>query len=411
MSMLSRRCALQLGMSALAALAAQNALGGAAPGARGDAPAQSSLRPFSLSLFTKLSEAQPEENIFISPLSIVEAVGMLQAGARGDTAAEIASAIGIPQNQLPDVIASINQILLGKDRPYTVSLANAVWVQQTYPLKADYQKLLETKYAAEGANCDFIARSEQERQRINQWVSQKTKDKIKDLLPSSSISPLTRLVVTNAIYFNAEWERAFDPDRTKEENFTLDAGEFMVPVSLMNAQFSNLSYFEDDTLQAIDLPYRGNTASMLVLLPRKGAASELAKSITPQKLAAITSGLRSASVTVWLPKFKLETSYDLIPPLQSLGMKRAFDASAADFTGMSEGAKSEGLHVSTVVHKAYLDVNEQRTEAAGATGAAVALSAVPTRPVVFRADHPFLFAIRDRKSGELLFIGRYSNPS
>ncbi len=411
MSMLSRRSALQLGMSALAALAAENALGGAAPGAGTGAAAQNSLRPFSLSLFAKLSDAKPEDNVFLSPLSIVEAIGMLQAGARGETAAEIANAIGIPQNQLPDVIASINEILLGKDRPYTVSLANAVWVQQTYPLKADYQKLLETTYAAEGANCDFVGKSEQERQRINQWVSQKTKEKIKDLLPSGSISPLTRLVVTNAIYFNAQWERAFDPSQTKEENFTLDAGEFMVPVSLMNSQFTNLSYFEDDTLQAIDLPYKGNTASMLVLLPRKGAASELAKSITPQKLAGITSGLHSASVVVWLPKFKLETSYDLVPPLKSLGMKRAFDSSAADFTGMSDGAKSEGLHVSAVVHKAYLDVNEERTEAAGATGAVMTLSASPAKQMVFRADHPFLFAIRDRKSGELLFIGRYSNPS
>src|SRR5262249_24333978 len=158
----------------------------------------------------QLGSGSPDRNVFFSPLSIVEALGMLQAGARGPTADELAKAIGVSQQDLPDLIARVNEILLARDRPYKLSVANALWVEQTYPLRGEYQRLLESKYLAGGNNCNFKSQPEVERKRINDWVSQKTNDKIKDLLPSNSVNGLTRLVLTNAIYFNAEWARQFE---------------------------------------------------------------------------------------------------------------------------------------------------------------------------------------------------------
>lgn len=384
----------------------------AAGAARGIGAAPPKLTPFALSLYGQMAGANAGANVFFSPLSIIEAVGMLQAGAKAETAAEIAAAMGIAQEQLPGVIASINDILFGKDRPYTVSLANAVWVDQNYRVKPDFTATLSSKYAASGENCNFTSEPDKERQRINAWVSEKTRDKINDLLPANSITSLTKLVLTNAIYFNAAWARPFDANLTKEDNFTLDSEQRMVPAQFMNAQLSAASLFQDDSVQAIDLPYRGDSASMLILLPRGISSAEFGKKLTMDRLSRITSGLKPATVALTLPKFKLESSYDLIASLKATGIRRAFDANQADFTGISDSAKLQGLHVSTAVHKAFIDVNEERTEAAGATGIAMTLRAArPETPVVFKADHPFLFAIRDRKSGELLFMGRVSDPS
>lgn len=411
---ISRRNAMRARLAGMLAMTLHDnfALTGAARGATEPVAASAQLTPFALNLFGRMSSKDAGANVFFSPLSIVEAVGMLQAGAKTETDGEIAAALGIAQEQLPGVIAQINEILLAKDRPYTVSLANAVWVDQNYRIKPEFAATLSGKYAAGGENCNFTSEPDKERQRINSWVSEKTRDKIKDLLPANSITPLTRLVLTNAIYFSAAWAKPFDAKLTKEDKFTLDSGQRMVSAQFMNAQLNAASLFQDESVQAIDLPYKGETASMLILLPRGITSAELARKLTAERLAGITAGLKPSPVALTLPKFKLETTYDLIPSLKAAGISRAFDPSQADFTGISESARSQGLHVSTAVHKAFIDVNEERTEAAGATGLAMTLTAIRVDPpVVFKADHPFLFAIRDRKTGELLFMGRVSDPS
>lgn len=408
MEKLNRRDVLRMGMAGLLASLARPALG---MGLQASAATQPSvgLEYLSMDLFQTLA-GQDSTNAFLSPLSIAEALAMLAAGARGETADEIYAAMKIDAESLPRRIAAINQILASKDRQYQVSLANAVWVEAGYPLRDEFRNILETDYLAAGHSCDFQRNAARERQRINAWVSEKTSDKIKDLMPPESITPLTRLVLTNAIYFNAEWADYFDERQTQQEDFRLVSGQ-TVKADLMHNQFSGLQSFEDDELQAIDLPYKGESASMLVLLPRKAdGIAALQKSLTAQTLSSYVDRLSNRTVRVTLPRFKLESSYDLVPALRAMGVNRIFSESQADFSGISERARSDRLHVSAAVHKAYVDVNEKRTEAAGATGMGMALTAV-IEPMIFRADHPFLFAIRDRRSGQLLFVGRVGNPA
>jgi len=408
MESLSRRNALRLGLAALAAWAARPAMAGVVPTAL-QMPAAGMLTPFAMTLYRQLP-AGVDTNTFFSPLSIVEAIGMLQAGARGQTAVEIGKAIGVSQDRLPDVIAKINDILLGKDRPYTISLANAVWAEKTFPVRDDYAQLVQTKYSATGQNCEFISQPEVERKRINDWVLKQTHDKIRDLLPVGLVDSMTRMVITNAIYFNAEWARQFEKAQTKQGDFKLDSGK-SVMANLMNTEFTRLGYFEDDSLQAIDLAYKGDSASMLVLLPRKGTTIDLEKSLAANQIDSIASRLKPNSVMVTMPKFKLETEYDLNKALKAMGILAAFDENQADFSGISDASRAQKLYVSSVVHKAFVEVDEVRTEAAAATAITMRAMSMPMRPpIVFRADHPFLFIIRDRTSNEALFIGRVGNP-
>ena len=243
---------------------------------------------------------------------------------------------------------------------------------------------------------------------INHWVEEQTNDKIKDLIPPGSLDALTRLVLTNAVYFKGDWVQPFDKRNTREEDFTVSA-QGKVKVPLMH-QRARMGYTEEETFQALEMPYAGRDLSMVVLLPKKvGGLPELEKAITVDKLASLMSKLHVREVITYLPKFKLETSFGLNPTLGAMGMKRAF-SQAADFSGISS---VESLYISAVLHEAYVDVNEEGTEAAAATGVMVgAMAARLPQPIpVFRADHPFLFLIHDTKAGSILFMGRLTNPT
>jgi serpin B len=286
-------------------------------------------------------------------------------------------------------------------------VANALWGQQGLPFRQEYLTDSQKHFGATLHPVDF-RQTEQARQTINRWVEEQTKDRIKDLLPRGSLDALTGLVLTNAIYFKGQWVQPFHKELTKDEPFTTADGR-KAPVPLMR-RGDRFRYFAGDGLQAVELPYVGDRVSMVVLLPAKAdGLADLEKSLTPEKLAGWVGQLRPQPGDVLLPRFTATAEFELADTLEKLGMRLAFTRQA-DFSGILSG---EPLFISKVVHKAFVDVNEEGSEAAAATGVVMTRASAPLnppKPFTFRADHPFLYLIRDTATGGVLFLGRYAGP-
>lgn len=376
---------------------------------------------FALQLYARL-RAQ-EGNLFLSPYSISTALAMAYAGARGQTEAQMAKVLHYPtvageaispgrslqSAQFHSAFGAVVRDLNGRAKKggYELAVANALWGQKGYGLLNDFLKLIETEYGGRITEVDFVRATETARKTINAWVEEKTKDKIKELLQPGVLDAMTRLVLTNAIYFKGNWARQFKEDRTRPAPFTLLSGE-KVDVPMMN-QTAEFGYMEAEDFQALELPYVDDELSMIILLPKKtDALPEFEKKLKPENLAQWLDKVGRREVIVSVPKFKMTSQFSLASVLKSMGMADAFSAKAADFSGMTGG---RDLFISAVIHKAYVDVNEEGTEAAAATGVVMRLTSVgPSQTPVFRADHPFLFLIRDNQSGSILFIGRVINP-
>jgi serpin B len=319
-------------------------------------------------------------------------------------------ALHLPEG--PGAHAAFGELLRGLQpagrSKYELSIANALWGQQGFAFRDDFLTLTRQHYGAGLRTVDFQA-PEPARQTINRWVEEQTRNKIKDLMPEGSIDAMTRLVLTNAIYFKGPWEEPFPKAATRPAPFQLGGGK-TVQAPLMHVG-GNFGYFESDTLQAVSLPYAGDSLSMVVLLPRKvDGLAELERALTPKALAGWLSGLARRDGDVMLPRFQMSSSFDLQAALEALGVRRAFHR-GADFSGLTPSP--EPLYISKVVHKAFVDVNEEGSEAAAATGVGISvLSApVPRQRFTFRADHPFLILIRGSRTGSILFLGRVANPA
>ncbi|MBN2317162.1 MAG: serpin family protein [Sedimentisphaerales bacterium] len=371
---------------------------------------------FALELYARLQNS--DGNLFLSPYSISTALAMTYAGARSRTAEQMADMLHFPVGQSP---AHLNSRQLasefgkrikdlnarGENGAYELTVANALWGQKDYGFLAEFLELVETHYDGRLNEVDFIGATETARQTINAWVEKKTKEKIKNLIPKGMLDSMTRLVLTNAIYFKGNWAQQFEEDRTREAPFTLSDGK-KIDVPMMN-QTTKFNYMETDTLQGLELPYVDDELSMIVLLPKEhDGLGELEQSLTLEKLSEWQSKLRKREVIVSIPKFKLTSQFSLASILKAMGMTDAFSGSA-NFSGMNG---KRNLAISAVIHKAYVDVNEEGTEAAAATAVTMRLTSMGpgSQPPVFRADHPFLFLIRDNQSGSILFIGRLMNP-
>jgi len=303
------------------------------------------------------------------------------------------------------IISDLNE--RGEKGGYQLTVANALWPQEGYEFLDVFLEIIKTKYDGRLKEVDFIKASEEARKTINDWVEDKTNDKIKELIKPGLLDSMTRLVLTNAIYFKGNWARQFEEDKTREAPFTLTSDK-KVNVPMMN-QTAEFNYLESDCLQALELPYVDEELSLIILLPKdyKGLG-ELEKILDEENLSEWLGGLHKRKVIVSIPKFKMTSQFSLATVLKSMGMVDAF-TDAADFSGMNG---SGGLSISAVIHKAYVDINEEGTEAAAATAVTMRLTSVgPTPTPVFRADHPFLFLILDNLSGSILFIGRQMNPS
>jgi serpin B len=361
---------------------------------------------FAFDLYSQLRAK--DGNLFLSPYSISTALAMTYAGARTATAQEMAKVLhfALPQEQLhPAYAALISKVTPENAKGYQLSVANALWGKQGYAFEKEFLNTTKTHYGAELTPIDTSNGAGAARQ-INQWVEEKTNQKIKDLVPPDAITPLTRLVLTNAIYFKGDWATQFKKEATRDGAFFISAGkEISVPLMLQKASFK---FSEDEQLKILELPYVGEQLSMLILLPEKvDGLAELERTLTSDSLAKLSAGMSKQEVVVTLPKFKMTSQFDLGGTLVKMGMEKAFDQNLADFSGMTGG--KEDIYISKVIHKAFVDVNEEGTEAAAATAVIMKARGISRTPV-FKADHPFLFMIRHNATNTILFMGRVADP-
>ncbi len=334
---------------------------------------------------------------------------MTYAGARGETAEQMAKVLHFQPATLHSAFAAFLGDLAarGRDNGEVLTIANALWGQEGYPFRQEFVDVASKSYHAGLESLNFGRQPDQARMTINAWIEKETQDKIKDMLAPGVITPDTRLVLTNAIYFKGAWSHTFAKAATREETFWRH-GQEPISAPLMH-QKHGYRYAEPPGLQVLELPYR-NDLSLVVVLPRDRAGlSDLEKSLNAERIDHWLGQMKTTEVNLWLPRFKMTAAMNLNQRLSQLGMPLAFSDNA-DFSGLSN---KEGLRISDVVHKAYVDVNEEGTEAAASTAVVIrpAMARMdPHPPVVFRADHPFLFMIRDADSGSILFLGRLTDP-
>ena len=363
---------------------------------------------FAFDLYNKL--AVDPGNLFCSPYSISVALAMTSAGARGDTAAQMVRALHFDAVANPHAaLADLTNAFNAKGKIYRLAIANALWGQTGYLFQADFLALMKRYYGAGFRQVDYVddGRREQARRAINRWVADQTQQKIQNLIQPRILNALTRLVLTNAIYFKGKWAQQFKPADTRELPFYLsDREKITVPLMRQKEEFK---YTEDAAAQFMELPYQGGDLSMALILPRPEVGlKKLEEQLTPAKLQKWLSQSDAREVEVFLPRFKLEQSIQLNEVLKGLGVVDAFDDSLADFSGM---APQKGLYITNVIHKAFVDVQEEGTEAAAATAVIMGAKAMPPqKKLIFRADRPFVFLIRDNRSGSILFMGRCMDP-
>ncbi len=352
-------------------------------------------------------------NLFVSPASIAIAFAMVQAGAKGQTADELGKTLHFDDGATmhPGLAATLARWDAASGG-LELDVANRLFGEKTVKFGPTYLELTKSTFAAPLESLDFKGGSAEARTHINDWVATQTKDKIKDLLPPSGVTPDTRLVLVNAIYFKAQWTEAFEDSATKDVEFT---GAKKKTVKMMNrTDHYKLGVAKDAKLRTIELPYNGDEYSMVIVLPDdpKGLAA-VEKALTADSLKSWIDGATHTRVALGVPRFKIEpgAALELRAPLEKLGIVTAWDAGKADFTAIAPA--SEQLVISEAYHKAFIAVDEAGTEAAAATAVSMkAGSAAPTdEPVPFVADHPFLFLVRDTKTGAILFMGRLVDPA
>jgi serpin B len=363
------------------------------------------INQFGVDLYLKL--ANGSENVFLSPYSIFAAFCMAYEGARGNTAEEMEDVLCLPsgKEERRSSFARIQMMIDNGNAEYDLSSPNRIWPQEGFPFHESFFDLIEQYYYGGIQEMDFINHSEKSRNIINEWIQNQTNDKIKDLLPQGSIDELTRMVLTNAIYFKGDWVYEFNKDETEDGEFHLSDGSMIrTPIMSMRA---DLNYVSGEIYDALELPYKGDDLSMIILLPRKGKdARDIESALSAEGLTEVLDKMEETDVKVHMPKFEMEADYGLVLPLGSLGMVDVFTPEIADLTGMSQ----KDLFISEAVHKAYIKVDEEGTEAAAATGVVIGITSIDDS-VTFSADHTFLFTIVHKPTNSILFLGKVEDPT
>lgn len=375
---------------------------------------------FSADLYRQLSSKANGGNLFFSPHSIGTILMLTADGARGQTAKEMLAVLqlaaeldgtGAPElREVQAAIAELYKQLSARNDTTKLAVANALWVDAGMPLRKLFvDGVLAADPKAAFENVDFRNDFEAGRAKINDWTETNTAGRIKDLLAPGTLNELTRLVLTNAVYFKGDWAEKFDSSSTQDADFTLADGK-TIKTPLMTGTVG-AGYAELDGYSILDLPYAGGKLSLLVILPDEAdGLPALEQKLNLEWLAKGVASLRKRAVQVALPKFKLETNYSLKDALSEMGMPTAFNPAAANLTGLTDSPEASSLYISAVEHKAFVEVNEEGSEAAAATAVVVGLRGVDPAPAMFIADRPFAFAIRHRESGQMLFLGRFSQP-
>ncbi|NJE11103.1 serpin family protein [Thermococcus sp. MAR1] len=366
-------------------------------------PVVEGLNAFTFAMYRELSAEGG--NLFFSPYSVYTALAMVYEGANGSTREEMGNILNLPGDDetrwtgFRYLILSLNP----SNGPYILSTANALWVQEDYPVDERYLWIIREFYMGEVRSVDFKEDPEGAKRIINGWVENKTNERIKNLV--GGLTPDTRLIITNAVYFKANWSSRFDPSETRNGTFRTPGGTLVVPMMHGRGTFN---YTENDELQALEMPYEGKRLSMMIILPRDNSPTGIEGKLTPEFIRELRGSMKPEPVDVSIPKFRFEASYSLKMPLIDMGMVTAFSR-GADFSGITD---AKGLFIDDVIHKTFISVAENGTEAAAATAVVVLESGPPGEESykVFKADHPFLFLIVDRRTGVVLFMGRLMDP-
>ncbi len=367
---------------------------------------------FAFNLYQKLRKEN--DNLFYSPYSISLALALTYAGARGETEQQMAETLHftLPQESLHPTFNSLGIELAkrgegskSKDsKGFRLNIVNAIWGQKGYQFLPTFLDVLAENYGAGLRILDFANDPENSRLTINNWVSDQTEDRIKNLIPQGAIDIFTRLVLTNAIYFNAAWRYPFNKDASSDGTyFLLDNTKVTVP---MMSQTESFGYAESESYQVVELPYDGDELSMIILLPTSGQFEAFEEILNAKLVNTIINGIQQRQVSLSVPKFEFETSFKLNEALIVMGMPAAF-SDTADFSGMTG---QRDLFISDVIHKAFVSIDEEGTEAAAATAVIMKLTAFPGEPVEVTVNRPFIFLIRDIETGTILFLGRILNP-
>jgi len=368
---------------------------------------------FALDYYSKLREKE-KSNIFFSPFSISSALAMTYEGAKEKTAEEIRAVFYFPadDNLRRTEYAAIFNKLNRENKKYQLSIANALWAEKDYQFLTEYFDRVEKYYGGKAVNLDFKKDPEGSRIVINNWVKDQTNDKIKDLIPQGLINPITRLILTNAIYFKGEWVLQFNEKETRDEDFRISKNNRVkVPMMQRVDENAEFNYTENGKLQILEMPYSGEEISILILLPKNDDLATIENLLSSKKLSEWKKDLKKQRVNVFIPRFKFETKYFLADDLKTMGMPTAFKWPGADFSGI-DGTKD--LIIDEVIHQAFVEVNEKGTEAAAGTAVIMDLGAIggtTSKIPVFRADHPFIFLIQEKSNGNILFTGRVVNPT
>ena len=365
---------------------------------------------FTLNLYRQLSTAKG--NLFFSPYSIRTALAMTSSGARGQTLMQMKAALGFALDDTEyhkNLAASIHALNTGSNDNYDINIANSLWVEKTH---AFLQQFIDTNKKAYGAGLeqiDFIRAAENARLKINAWVEEQTRQKITNLIPPGGVNADTRLALINAVYFKGLWAEQFEKNLTRKQPFHLDDGQAREVPLMTFSKPMNLPFLAEDGIKILELDYRSKDISMLILLPDTSAGlSALETRLNETQLSSWIGRLKKQMVRVHVPRFSMTWGAEnMVPHLRALGMQDAFIKGAANFSGI-DGTRD--LLITSVFHKAFVDVNEEGTEAAAATGVIVGVTSMPPPPEIFRADRPFLFLLREKKTGTILFMGRMTEP-
>ncbi|KAG8442445.1 hypothetical protein GDO86_011289 [Hymenochirus boettgeri] len=368
---------------------------------------------FAFNLFNKLNQDN-KENMFYSPLSISSVLAMVCLGARKNTAAQMSQVLQLDKRD--DVHTHFQSLILEMNKPgtdYILKAANRLYGEKSYSFLEEFLGATQKYYYADLQSVDFLGKAEGSRQEINDWVKQKTEGRIKDLLQPGTVDSLTRLVLVNAIYFKGNWENSFNLEHTREMPFRLSKNRSKAVQMMYQTRTFPMTYIGELFTKVIELPYVNNELSMIFMLPddiEDGTTGleKLEMNLTYDKFLEWTNPemMDETKMELFLPKFKLEANYDLKSVLISMGMTDAFCSNKADFSGMSD---NNDLFLSKIIHKSYVDVNEEGTEAAATTAAVMENRCLMIVPRIV-CDHPFLFFIVHRQSRSILFCGRVVSP-
>ena len=369
----------------------------------------SSNTSFALSLFKKLAEGR-KESVFFSPVSISIALGMTMLGAKNNTSSEMKEILfkNIDESKLHDCMSQLNSSLRAPGGEYKLHTANRLYAEESYNFLPEFLASTKEHYNAELAKVSFVTKYEEARVMINQWVEEQTVKKITDLLPTGALNELTRLVLVNAIYFKGDWESKFDKSKTTEAEFHVsDTETIKVPMMCDTTEFKYGLMRELDDTKILELPYKGGKLSMFILLPSKSLA-DLESKLTVDHFNNLEKWfkMRRVKTNVMLPRFKLEQSFSLKETLHAMGIKDLFNLPTADLSGMDG---SRDLYVGKVIHKAFINVDEEGSEAAAATAVVVQCRCMPVI-MDFHCNRPFLFFIRDNSTKSILFYGKCARP-